>query len=433
MGGASQQVKQVARQYGLATVLWCGILSTPMGVLYAMVMGHMDFHSIAVEGVLAMMGGAFVGLLAAILNIKRFFRPIGIMIQFVNGITNGDVSRSLKEYSFGPMEVMKKAFDHMGRAINALMISMTKKIEEIGRASAALSKEAEGSSRRAHEVAAAVAQVARGSHEQALAVQEIASEINSVKDLVSRMASKVQGVASHIDVVESMVQQGSVSMSEQKSKMEANRTVIDQMAAAIDELADNSRKIGAIMEVIGDIAGQTNLLALNASIEAARTGDRGRGFQVVAQEVRKLAEESSSAAREIGALITDIQTSIDLVVSETQVARKTLADQESAIDDNQRVIDRVAENFGVIVREMGEVAAACDTIVVTTEQISSVMEEISVVTQENSAGAQEISTTAELQASHMQKLYEVSGRFLNLVSRFRELAARFKLDQEDRG
>ena len=177
--------------------------------------------------------------------------------------------------------------------------------------------------------------------------------------------------------------------------MERISEVVRKSAETVQELGNSSNQIGEIIQVIDDIADQTNLLALNAAIEAARAGEQGRGFAVVADEVRKLAERTTKATKEIAAMIKKIQKDTVGAVESMQqgteevqkgkeLARKAGTSLNEIITGAQKVVDIITQ-----------VAAASEEQSSTSEQISKSIESISSVTQQSAGGVQQIAHAAE--------------------------------------
>ena len=183
---------------------------------------------------------------------------------------------------------------------------------------------------------------------------------------------------------------------------------VDQSAESVAELGERSQEIGEIINTISGIAEQTNLLALNAAIEAARAGEHGRGFAVVADEVRKLAEQSSEAANEVASIIQAIQ-------NETQKAVSSMKDGTAAVKEGSTVVSRAGEQFQHIVESIHEVdeliqknhkeansasdasmevLSAAEEVEQLTKNVTANIDAISSATQEQSATMEEIAASS---------------------------------------
>jgi methyl-accepting chemotaxis protein len=281
----------------------------------------------------------------------------------------------------------------------------------------------------AHEVASAIKQIAVGCSDQAEVVQKIVTEVNNIAQLVENIANSSNETALGLQSIETMAAEELQAIDQQKVRMVENRQVIEKMSVAINELQIKSSEIKTIMDVIADIAAQTNLLALNASIEAARSGDSGKGFQVVAEEVRKLAEASAKAAYEIGQLAGNIQLSITQVIAETNTARQAVSDQEKAMEESQQYITAVANNFSNISRDMEDVTNSCQDISRAVDEVNIAAQKTDGITQESSARAQEISVIAEQQAAYMESLHKEIKRFDAILSGLKNAVGNFDTGQ----
>jgi len=281
----------------------------------------------------------------------------------------------------------------------------------------------------AHEVASAMMQIAAGCSDQAEVVQRIVLEVGNIAQLVDNMANSSNETALGLQSIGAMAAEELQAIDQQKARMLENRQVIEKMIVAINELQTKSGEIKNIMDVITDIAAQTNLLALNASIEAARSGESGKGFQVVAEEVRKLAEASGKAAYEIGGLAGNIQVSITQVINEINAARGAVSDQEKAMVESQQYITLVVNNFNNINRDMESVIASCQDISRAVDEVTTAAQGTDCITQESSARTQEISIIAEQQATQMESLYNEIMRFDTMLAGLKNAVEKFNTSQ----
>jgi methyl-accepting chemotaxis protein len=240
--------------------------------------------------------------------------------------------------------------------------------------------------------------------------------------------------------------------------MQAIKAKVDQTAQKVEEMGSRSNQIGAIVGTIEEIASQTNLLALNAAIEAARAGEQGKGFAVVADEVRKLAEKSAAATREITDLVQSIQSSAGEAVqamgeSAEEVEKGVLLAQQS-----RQVLDTIlqaaekgktsGETIAVAAEKMtrlaGELSNAMNTVSSVVEgntsatermatgsdEVSQAIENIASVSEENSAAVEEVAASTEEMNAQAKQVTAASSALEEMARGLKDLVAQFKLADE---
>ncbi|MBR2142988.1 methyl-accepting chemotaxis protein, partial [Anaerovibrio sp.] len=201
-----------------------------------------------------------------------------------------------------------------------------------------------------------------------------------------------------------------------------------QSAKVITELGEESDRIGKIVDTISSIADQTNLLALNAAIEAARAGEHGRGFAVVADEVRKLAEQSSGSAGEIAGLITSIQ-------DKSQRAVTVMNEGVSRVEMGTKVVQASGSSFNEIaemVRKVAEESQAMNNIVVAlsdnTQNIEKAIQSVSVKSSSVSSEAESVSAASEELTATMSEIADSSKVLANMAQDMLKAVEHFKMD-----
>jgi methyl-accepting chemotaxis protein len=187
--------------------------------------------------------------------------------------------------------------------------------------------------------------------------------------------------------------------------------VVKTSAATVHALGNSSDKIGEIVQVIDDIADQTNLLALNAAIEAARAGEQGRGFAVVADEVRKLAERTTKATKEIAVMIKTIQRDTAGAVDSMEKGTAEVEKGKLLADEASNSLSLIIEGSEDVVNISTQVATASEEQAATAEQISKNIESINKVTNENSAGVLQIANAAEELNKQTESLQDLVSQF----------------------
>ncbi len=261
------------------------------------------------------------------------------------------------------------------------------------------------------EIASSSEQMARGSSEQTSQTAQVSSAVEEMTATIvesSRNAGEASGMAREAATAAT---EGTRVVSQTIEGMNKIAKVVQDSANTIQALSKSSDQIGEIIGVIDDIADQTNLLALNAAIEAARAGEQGRGFAVVADEVRKLAERTTKATKEITEMIKGIQADTKgAVVSMEQGIRE--------VDSGRQFADKAGESLNAIlgfsqrVQDMiQQIASAAEQQSAASEQIARNVESIANVTKENAAGIEQSASAAEQLNRQAEGLQTMVGKF----------------------
>ncbi len=238
-------------------------------------------------------------------------------------------------------------------------------------------------------------EMAAGANEQASQTNEAASAIEQMTESIQRTADNAESAAEASKNANEQAETGVEKIVKSKNGMKKIVEVTSETGTVISSLADKSKQIGAVTQVINDIAEQTNLLALNAAIEAARAGEQGRGFAVVADEVRKLAERTTKATKEIADTIKAIQ-------NEARSASLTMEETEKVVSGGMELISEVEEVFGKILRsttrafqQIGLVASATNDQSSAATEIAQSIETINNVTSETTVVVQQVAGATE--------------------------------------
>lgn len=293
----------------------------------------------------------------------------------------------------------------------------------------------------AEELMASTEQVTLATNQVALTIQEMANGASSSAQVGEESAKGMEEVASgfqHIAKSTAIVLETSLeSASEAKQGNEAIQSAIQQMnvinqsvassTLLANQLNDRSKEIGEIIEVITQISAQTNLLALNAAIEAARAGEHGKGFAVVADEVRKLAEESRKSADQIIALVQEIQ------LDTTQIM-DGMANETKEVTEGMKVIHHAGESFKRIVNSIEkvklqteEVSASSQEISAGTQQVAASVEEMSKMAKDTAAGSENIASVAEEQLASMEEIAASASSLSDLAEELQGIMHKFKI------
>lgn len=294
-----------------------------------------------------------------------------------------DESTLLGEMADGNFNVRSKAekkyvgdFGKVLESIEQIKTSLSDTLRQINLSSDQVSSGAD-------QVSSGAQALSQGAAEQASSIEELAETIRGISNHVKHNA----------EYAEEADQRANAAGSE---AVESNRRMQD-MVSAMADISTSSREIGKIIKTIEDIAFQTNILALNASVEAARAGEAGRGFSVVAAEVRNLATKSAAASKDTAALI---ENSLNTVKSGTRIA-----------DETAHSLDAVLESVRLVTEIIGQITASSIEQADSILQIEQGIERISEVVQTNSATAEESAAASEELSAQAQLLKDLTGQF----------------------
>ena len=279
--------------------------------------------------------------------------------------------------------------------------------------------------RASSEVAGSLTQLAEGAHSQVTAVLAARRSVEQVGDAVSASAESARLTAEAAERVQAAVEQGVAAATDAAQAAQAVSESSVQASEAIGELATKSQQIDAIIGTITGIAEQTNLLALNAAIEAARAGESGNGFAVVAEEVRKLAEESQAAAASISHIVSEIQADTQLAVSVVEDGAQrsgqsahTAAETRIAFERIGEVVSEMTQQSHDITQATGQIAEGAermrheiDSIAQVAEEASGAAGHASAATEQTSASNQQVAASAEVLARSALQLQELVATF----------------------
>ena len=354
-------------------------------------------------------------------------RPLQVLVDASEQISNGDLRVTIPIVSHDELGKLSMSFNKMSISLRKFLQQMRQTGEQLSASSEELSASAHESAQAANQVAGSIADVAHS-------VELQLGEISNTTSTTQKMSTSIQQVAVTTNMVVGQAAEatakavdGSKAVDKAVSQMAQIEQTVNTSAQVVAKLGDRSKEIGQIVDTIAGIAGQTNLLALNAAIEAARAGEQGRGFAVVADEVRKLAEQSQQAARQIATLITEIQKDTDKAVV-------TMADGTREVKMGAEVVDAAGQAFREIVVLVTQVSEGVKDFSTSTELMSIgsqhivvAMNKIDKMSRTVSTEAETVSAATEKQSASMEEIASASQALLQAAQNLQDEVCKFKL------
>ena len=323
-------------------------------------------------------------------------------------------------------------FTAIPKGLNEILNSMTEVINLVSKSANSVASTAEEMSASIEEMTAAsnqisttVGEIAKGSQEQASMSDQVAHTMSDMTIGVQDISNNAQQAAGAATTASEFIRDVGKQSQDMLLQMAAIQKATDGSAIVIKELDEKSRQIGEIAELITNIADQTNLLALNAAIEAARAGEHGRGFAVVADEVRKLAEDSRKAASQIAGLLIEIRDGTHAAVSSMETGTQTVSTGVQALNHTVEAVQKIVDESNKVALMAQNIAAAAEEQSASIEEITATVDEVASLSQEAAAGTEETSAAVEQQNASMLELAKSSQELSQMASDMQQMVSKY--------
>jgi len=309
----------------------------------------------------------------------------------------GDLTRRLPEGQLDEVGTLSRAFNRFIDKIQHIMLDVVQESHEVARSSEQLSQTSEHIARDFDSLAVKSSSVATASEEMAATTNDIAANCMNAAE-GAKLASAKAGT-------------GAALLEDTLSSMTRLAQQVTESARTVEGLGSRSDQIGAIVSTIEDIADQTNLLALNAAIEAARAGEQGRGFAVVADEVRALAERTGKATREIGEMIKGIQGETKAAVGVMETGVREVETSSSAAQRSGGALKEILEQVDQVTGQVNQIATAAEEQSAATGEIAGNVQQVNEVLQQSARLLRDSSGMAATMKQRSEALNRVINRF----------------------
>ncbi len=394
-------------------------------------------------------GGDLTGNVTPLSEADELGNAFAMMIQKLNE-TVGNVAQNAVNLENAAAE-LSNAANQAGQATS--QIAMT--IQQVAKGTTDQADAVTKTASAVEEMTNAIDGVAKGAQEQSLAVSRASEITEQMNQAIQQVTGNAEAVTRDSAVAAEAARKGSETVEKTLNGMQSIKTKVGLSGEKVQEMGRRSQEIGAIVETIEDIASQTNLLALNAAIEAARAGEHGKGFAVVADEVRKLAERSTLATKEIGGLISGILSTVDeavvameegskevengvenanaagVALSEILTAAEAVNSQAQLAADASERMKAASEELVTAVDSVSAVVeentASTEEMAANSGEVSQAIENIASVSEENSAAVEEVSASAEEMSAQVEEVTAAAGHLSEMAQVLKNIVEQFKV------
>ncbi len=356
-----------------------------------------SFNSASVIFVLVLAVSIAISVVISLIITRLITTPIKEAIHVTQKIAEGDLTQDIELSSDDEIGQLLSAIKTMDEKLKSVLAETKSAADNLASASQELSAGSE--------------QMSRGMTEQSTRASQIAASSEEMSQTVVDIAKNSSNMASSAVETTRIAKDGEGIVSRSVQEVKAIADTVNESAKLISDLGDRSRQIGDIIDVIKDIADQTNLLALNAAIEAARAGEQGRGFAVVADEVRKLAERTSKATAEIGGMIGAIQNEVERAVENMDSGTKRVEIGVEFSTKAGSALHSIVSSVEGLQSMVQQIASATEEMSTTSEQISGDIDMIASVSKETSSSSGQIAKSAADLARLSSGLQRVVAQF----------------------
>jgi methyl-accepting chemotaxis protein len=429
---------------------------------------------------------ALIAIIVCIVLTRNITRPINKVKQALAKMAVGDLTEKVKIMSNDEIGEMVKSYNATQKYLGNLISQLKMNSSQLSSAGEQLSIAAQQTNQATQQVATSSQEMAKGAQEQSTSAQETAQSIEQLSGTINQLSDSAKEQFNGIKKAVTSITSVSATMSEvaqnahqaaqgakqaaesantgaQKAKltlsgMDNIKKSAADTAKKIEELGTRSVEIGKIVAVIDDIAAQTNLLALNAAIEAARAGDQGRGFAVVSDEVRKLAERTATATKEIAELIGSVQKGVDEANHVMALGSAAVTDGYNLANQAGQALDQIlkassdvniqVEQISTRVQQVntatGELVKIIDSVGGITEQnaaatemmssnaaqVTKAIETVAGIAEENSAATEQVSASSEEMSAQAEEIVASSHTMKEMARSMEANIAMFKINDE---
>lgn len=377
---------------------------------------------------LLVLGSAlFLGAILVYFIIASIHRPLQKIIESATHISEGNLTGRIEITKNDEVGKLGQSFNKMIDSLSAVIVEVNQKSSQLAAASEQLAASAEQSSKAGEHIALITQEVATGSDNQMRTVEENAKFIGEISEGINEVAANSKNVTSTAIQTSEEAKEGNEIIQAASTRIYSLNESIQNLSRVVEGLGERSLEIDQITTVIRDISSQTNLLALNAAIEAARAGEHGRGFAVVADEVRKLAEQSAQSTEQISHLITSIQQETDQAILSMKTATAEASESIATVNKAGEVFQHIYAAVDEVSSRSKEAASILTQLSAGAAQTVHVMDEITKVAEESAEGTQTISAAAQEQLASMEEITSSAAHLSQMAEGLQRLVEKFKV------
>lgn len=359
-------------------------------------------------------------------------RGILNLAGIIKKVAEGDLSLVADKLSNDEIADAVFSFNALTSNFGDIIFNIRGAAEKVSTSSQEFSATAQEVSATASEVANSIQIISKGIGVQAQQTEDVSKNIEETVASMKLVTANSRDSATASEQASEQAHIGGDAVRNAVDKMTKVTEVVNTTATVIKALGERSQEIGEITDTISSIADQTNLLALNAAIEAARAGDAGRGFTVVAEEIRKLAESSAEAAYKINQLIKGIQKTSQEAVDSSVSGFQEVVEGRKIVENTSQTFNKILESVEHTTKAAKDIVIASEHQLELAEKVKLAMKEVARVAEQSSNASTQTSASVEEQTASIQQMSSSSAELAHMAVGLKEMVDRFKLNDKSK-
>jgi methyl-accepting chemotaxis protein len=376
----------------------------------------------AVIALTLLLGGIVVYLIIA-----SIIRPLQQLQLASERISEGDLTERVSIQSDDEIGQLGARFNKMSDSLQSVLHNVMEKAEKLASSSEQLLQGTQETNKAIEHISTTIQEIAAGSEHQVKTVEETSDTITKMSSTMQLIAHNAQSTSAAIAKTADIASNGNEAIQVAIQQMDIINEKVNMLAGTVKQLNERSQQIENFVDIITGIAEQTNLLSLNAAIEAARAGEHGQGFSVVANEVRKLAEQSSQSAQKITDLIAKVQTETAEAVKSMESGVKEVEKGRTAVYTARESFQSIHDSVEEVANQIHEVSASVQQISAGAEAVVHTIHTVMTIAEQSACGMQSVSASTEEQLASIEQIASAAASLTHMAEELDSMIHKFKL------
>ena len=372
-----------------------------------------------------------LGALISYYIIRMIMNPINSLIDVTEEVSKGNLSVKVPIKSNDELGILGKAFNDMIESLIKLISKLNLTSNKLAQSSENLAINITQVSDITNNVNKSMEEMAAGAEIQMTSIKESSIATDEIASGIQYVAEKLSEASESSTEATNNAEEGNIYLQQGISEMENISKTVEENSILVQQLGQKSSEINVIIDVIKGISEQTNLLALNASIEAARAGEYGKGFSVVAQEIRKLAEASKTSTSKISEILSSIQEETTKLINAMKLEEKQTAKGLESIAQTGEKFNKILHSITEVNKQIQEVSATSEEISASTEEISASFNEVSNIATSSFTATKDTSEGTKEQIKMTDQIGMNIGELAILAMELKEEISTFQINEEE--